>query len=74
MYINRHITSVNALRIRIRSHDSSYSCVAVNFHAWTRMTKLNVVVAHIATWCGARQLFLCSHMWTRVIMRDNVKL
>ena len=48
-----YIISMNALHIklsRIRSHDSSYSRVAVNFHVTcTCMTMLDVSVGHAAT-------------------------
>ena len=48
-----YIISMNALRIKLsstRSHDSLYcSRVVVNFHAWTRVTMLDVAVGHAAT-------------------------
>ena len=52
--INRYsdIISMNALRMKLsrtRSHNSSYSRVAVNFHAWTCVTMLDVAVGHAAT-------------------------
>ena len=34
---------------KTRSHGSSYSRVAVNFHTWTFVTLLDVAVGHAAT-------------------------